>query len=108
MPDPREKRIPRRETLKELVALAGMTPVGALVIRSVPPGLSGWQCMVESHACFHTWPEDRAVRIEISSCRAFNSEHMASWLSERFQTGRITCKVMGGAQGLFSDRLRGE
>jgi len=59
------------------VKLLGMTPVDdTLTIRTFPTldgrgdyGISGFLILTESHISVHTWPQEKFIRVEFSSCK---------------------------------------
>ena len=57
------------------VARAGLTPVGELFHRFVPPpgpespsGITGVVLLAESHLAVHTWPEFEAATLDVYVC----------------------------------------
>ena len=71
------------------VAAAGLTPVGELFHRFAPAapgqpaGITGVVLLAESHVAVHTWPEQRAVTLDVYVCNfgADNSARARSLLA---------------------------
>ena len=60
---------------------AGLQPVGQLVHRfpdtpEGPGGVTATVLLAESHLCVHTWPERRAVTLDVYVCN-FGGDHSA-------------------------------
>jgi S-adenosylmethionine decarboxylase len=47
-------------------------------------GYTGQIVIVESHICFHTWPEYRKISIDISSCKGFEHEKVIEIVKDLF------------------------
>lgn len=63
------------------VRSAGLQPVGELVHRfpdtaEGPGGVTATVLLAESHLCVHTWPERRAVTLDVYVCN-FGGDHSA-------------------------------
>ena len=77
------------------VGAAGLTPVGELFHRfGAPGGVTGMVLLAESHLAVHTWPELRAVTLDVYVCNygADNSaraEALLARLEAAFAAGRI-------------------
>jgi len=81
------KMTPLRDTLilKEIPALGheGMTSVTATI------------ALLESHVCFHSWPEWNYMRLEISTCREADVDSYSdsiNYIKEFFQCARLDIK----------------
>jgi S-adenosylmethionine decarboxylase len=64
------------------VAAAGLQPVNQLfhafpATPHGPGGVTATVLLAESHLCVHTWPEQRAVTLDVYVCN-FNGNHAAS------------------------------
>lgn len=70
--------------LAGLCSRLGMTAIGDLVTRAIPPGLSCVLVIAESHLAIHTWPESSSVRVVIDSCVDFDHKAAADWLKDTF------------------------
>ncbi|MGQ2994973.1 adenosylmethionine decarboxylase [Variovorax sp.] len=63
------------------VSAAGLQPVGKLVhgfpaTMHGPGGVTATVLLAESHLCLHTWPEQRAVTLDVYVCN-FGGDHSA-------------------------------
>lgn len=59
-----------QRALDDLVADAGLHPVGAQAVhRFAPQGLSLAILLAESHVAVHTWPEHGAAYVTLTTCR---------------------------------------
>lgn len=59
-----------RTALLDLVADAGLHPVGAEALhRFTPQGLSLAILLAESHVAVHTWPEHATAYVTLTTCR---------------------------------------
>jgi len=83
----------------EAVAAAGLRVVGQLAhafpaTAQGPGGVTATLLLAESHLCVHTWPEQRAVTLDVYVCN-FGADHSArartlmDTLLALFQPGRI-------------------
>lgn len=66
---------------REAVLAAGLQPVAALFHRFEatgpgPAGVTATVLLAESHVCVHTWPELRAVTLDVYVCN-FGADHGA-------------------------------
>nr|WP_286185789.1 S-adenosylmethionine decarboxylase [Sphaerisporangium cinnabarinum] len=59
-----------RRCLDAIVREAGMTPLGEVSHRFEPQGTSVVLLLAESHLAVHTWPEDGAAYVTLTTCRA--------------------------------------
>lgn len=57
-----------RERCRAAVAAAGLTPVGELFHAFPGGGATGVVLLAESHLAVHTWPELRAVTLDVYVC----------------------------------------
>jgi len=57
-------------------------------------GVSCVLIMKESHIAVHTWPYYHALRIEISSCKDFDTEGIIMWLQSHFAPKEMVSKVV--------------
>ncbi len=82
------------------VAAAGLSPVGELFHRfapaapGLPAGITGVVLLAESHLAVHTWPEQRAVTLDVYVCNfgADNSaraHQLLAALAEAFAPARV-------------------
>jgi len=63
----------------QAVRAAGLQPVGQLFHRFAdtpqgPGGVTATVLLAESHLCVHTWPEQRAVTLDVYVCN-FGGDH---------------------------------
>lgn len=59
-----------RTALRDLVADAGLHPVGPQAVhRFTPQGLSLAILLAESHVAVHTWPEHGTAYVTLTTCR---------------------------------------
>lgn len=59
-----------RSALRDLVADAGLHPVGSEAVhRFAPQGLSLAILLAESHVAVHTWPEHGTAYVTLTTCR---------------------------------------
>lgn len=71
-----------RRLCLDSVAAAGLTPVGELFHRfepaapGVPAGVTAVVLLAESHVAVHTWPEQRAVTLDVYVCN-FGADNSA-------------------------------
>lgn len=89
-----------REALRALalreVAAAGLTPVGELFQAFAPPGgVTGVVLLAESHLALHTWPEQRAVTLDVFVCNvgqdnSGRARALLDTLVARFAPERVT------------------
>jgi S-adenosylmethionine decarboxylase len=94
----------RRECL-QAVAAAGLLAVGELFHRfPAPGGVTGVVLLAESHLAVHTWPELRAVTLDVYVCnlQADNSaraELLLATMTALFAPGRVQQQrlLRGGA-----------
>lgn len=82
------------------VAAAGLSPVGELFHRfepaapGEPAGITGVVLLAESHVAVHTWPEQRAVTLDVYVCN-FGADNSArarallAALAEAFGPARV-------------------
>lgn len=63
-----EDRKKIREILIKAVKKANNTPLGILIHRFQPQGLTGIVLLAESHIAIHSWPEFKYVAIDIYTC----------------------------------------
>ena len=79
----------------QAVQAVGLQPVDQLfhtfpATRKAPGGVTATVLLAESHVCLHTWPEQRAVTVDVYVCN-FGGDHSAKArglmvaLVERFQ-----------------------
>ncbi len=67
------------ERCVQLVQTAGLQPVGQLfhafpATALGPSGVTATVLLAESHLCVHTWPEHRAVTLDVYVCN-FGGDH---------------------------------
>jgi S-adenosylmethionine decarboxylase len=65
----------------QAVLAAGLQPVNQLFhtfpgVASSPGGVTATVLLAESHVCLHTWPEQRAVTVDVYVCN-FSGDHSA-------------------------------
>lgn len=65
----------------DAVRAAGLQPVGQLfhafpATAQGPGGVTATVLLAESHLCVHTWPEQRAVTLDVYVCN-FGADHSA-------------------------------
>src|SRR3989338_4558572 len=61
---------------------------------STTPGISGFVMLAESHISIHTFPDYDYVFIDIFSCRRFDVENAAKYITDAFEAGKFTKKVV--------------
>jgi S-adenosylmethionine decarboxylase len=80
---------------RQAVLAVGLLPVNELFhtfpgVASSPGGVTATVLLAESHVCLHTWPEQRAVTVDVYVCN-FSGDHSAkarglmAALVDRFQ-----------------------
>jgi len=69
-----------------LADILGMTAVGELVTRQIPPGLSVGLVIAESHIFLHTWPESASLRLIIDSCVDFDITLAVETVKDAYET----------------------
>jgi len=57
-------------------------------------GLSGFVLIAESHISIHTFPEKNFVSVDIFSCKHFDSEFAADYLTQAFGMAKVDSKVL--------------
>jgi len=82
----------------QAVRAAGLTPVGQLLhgfepTAAGPGGVTATVLLAESHLCVHTWPEQRAVTLDVYVCnfsgdRSAAAEQLMGTLLALFQPAR--------------------
>jgi S-adenosylmethionine decarboxylase proenzyme len=83
-----------RALAQRVVAAAGLTPVGELFHAfDAPGGVTGVVLLAESHLALHTWPELRAVTLDIYVCNhaadnSVRAETLLAALEAAFSPGR--------------------
>ena len=80
--------------IRNLCHLLHMTPVGDMVIRHIPPGISIGTVIAESHIFLHTWPETSAVRLIIDSCVDFDMTSARTFLSDSYDTDNVDMSLI--------------
>jgi len=70
------------EAIHSLVTLAHMTPVGDFVYRDTHLGPSGYQLLMESHACFDYINDYLCV--DLFSCNPFDRDIAADFIKSYF------------------------
>lgn len=76
--------------LVEAAKLAGATVVQSCFHRFSPHGLSGVVIIAESHLAAHTWPEHRAMCIDIFSCsHRIHSQVAIDYVASQIQAARV-------------------
>lgn len=87
--------------LADLIDRIGMKPAGSPAHWVTVPGYSCWLPVLESHIGMETWPEDKAVVIDIMSCKPFPG-HSAEWfLLQELKAGVLKREMSGGKKGFF-------
>ena len=86
--------------LDELPARIGMTKIMPPYVfkysglRPEDWGLSGFVLIAESHISIHTFPEKNFVSVDIFSCKPFDAEFAAAYLTRSFAMEKVECTVL--------------
>jgi hypothetical protein len=87
---------------EQFVRFSRLQPVGYPAIRALPSGGTYlFQALSESHLCFETWEEDRALVIEVYSCRYLDPQAVRAWFEKRLLPERTHLSILGGPDGFF-------
>jgi S-adenosylmethionine/arginine decarboxylase-like enzyme len=80
-PKLQDAKLLTNEFLVTLVRKLGMTIlIDTLTYKEIPVpdtdliSVTGMTALLESHVCFHTWPEYNYMRLEISTCRQIDDD----------------------------------
>lgn len=87
-----------RRVLEDLPAKLGMRilkkPSVSEIKSKIYPsvGLSGFVILYESHASFHTWPEENFIAIDIFSCKDFNEKNAINYIKKFLNPKKLRSK----------------
>lgn len=93
----RDKKLLRR-ILEDLPVKLGMRILKKPVIREIKSsmypsvGLSGFVILYESHASFHTWPEENFIAIDIFSCKDFDGKKAINYIKKLLNPKKLRSK----------------
>ena len=84
------------EFLERAVGLCGMTLLNITVVPVYgnephlkdEGGVTGVAVITESHCAVHTWPEERAVNVDMYSCKPFDAKVLQAH-AEAFFLGKV-------------------
>jgi S-adenosylmethionine decarboxylase len=79
-----------QEMMEQAATIAGATIVQSVFHKFSPFGLSGVVVIAESHLAVHTWPEHKAICVDIFTCSStMNAAAAIASLQSRFQAARV-------------------
>lgn len=79
--------------LTEAAVSAGATVVQSCFHQFSPYGLSGVVVIAESHLAVHTWPEHRAVCLDLFSCsRNIDAHSIIQTVAKQLQAGDVSVR----------------
>ncbi len=88
------------DILLNLPTLMGMTPMTLpYVVKwkdkwADTPGVSGFVMIAESHISIHTFPEENYVFIDVFSCKGFDIDKAAEYLTKAFDAKKSEKNVV--------------
>lgn len=85
--------------LRAAVTAAGATPVGELLHRYRPQGVSGVVLIAESHLSVHTWPEARYAAADFHTCGELDPRRALPALVRGLGAGRVEEVVLRRGTG---------
>lgn len=85
---------PVREILLRAMRDCGATIVGDRFHQFEPFGVSGVVLIAESHASFHSWPEDRFAALDIFTCGDMRPGVAVDLMKEAFGAREAVVRVL--------------
>lgn len=90
-----------QNTLKSAVSVGGATFIKDFAHQFSPYGISAVVIIAESHITFHSWPEFRAVAIDLFTCSSeMKPDLMINFLKEAFEATSIETQHLSRLQNL--------
>jgi S-adenosylmethionine decarboxylase len=84
---------PTKDIVLRAMKNCGATIVDHLFHQFEPFGVSGVVLIAESHASFHSWPEDRFAALDIFTCGDMKPELAATEMQKAFGAREAVIKV---------------
>ncbi len=88
------------DILNKFPSIMGMTPMTLpYVVKwkdkwAKSEGVSGFVMIAESHISIHTFPDDNYVFIDVFSCKSFDTDKAAEYLTKAFEAKKVAKNVV--------------